>query len=304
MWRPKHTTLESLLARCDLSCQICGLRLPSRYGPLGRTSPLTLTTRPLSCHAFLMFDPERVKDAEARFRRFEKLFKVQSRLYDLANVVLDQEAKKLKVRAADERDLSLLVYASLGKALKTCYAINELCLIGFGEDAVVLVRSNVNLLINLGYILGDPSPVERAADFIAYSYLERVRYLKVGHGVQKPPWKSLMDADELKMRAERWGNVSIRARAERVPGFHYMTGYAFYSSIEHSDAMALNAYIAEWDEVGPRINAGPSDDYVEVALGHSAMVLADILTLFCGYFKIERSDIFDQIKELLKTIDE
>jgi len=250
-----------------------------------------------------MFDPEQVKDAEARFRRFEKTFSLHGRLYGLANVLLDQEGEKLKVRVGDERDLSLLVYASLGKALKSVYAINELCLNGFGEDALLLLRSNVNLLINLGFILGDPEPVERATDFIAYSYLTRVEYLKVAHGVQNPPWKSLMDPDELKMRAKRWDTVSIKVRAEHVPKFHHTTGYAFYSSIEHSDAMALNAYIAEWDEVGPRINAGPSDDHVEVALGHSAMVLADILTLFCAYFKIERQDIFDQIKELLKAIE-
>ncbi len=263
-----------------------------------------LTTSALPCHALFMFDPERVKDAEARFRRFEKVFKVHGRLYDLANVLLDQEAEKLKIRTGDERDLSLLVCASLGKALKTCYAINELCLIGFGEDALVLLRSNVNLLINLGFILGDPEPVERATDFIAYSYLKRVEYLKTAHQVEEPPWKSLMSEDELKIRAKGWDSVKIKARAERVPKFHHTTGYAFYCSIEHSDAMALNAYIAEWDEVGPRINAGPSDDHVEVALGHSAMVLADMLTLFCGYFKIERSDIFDQIKELLTAINE
>ncbi len=82
--------------------------------------------------------------------------------------------------------------ASLGKALKTFQGVHELCLTGWGEDALILLRSNVNLLINLGFILSDPEPSQRADDFIAFSYLERVKYLKTAHGVEKPPWRSQM----------------------------------------------------------------------------------------------------------------
>jgi hypothetical protein len=103
------------------------------------------------------------------------------------------------------------------------------------------------------------------------------------------------------LRAKRWDDVRISKRAARVPKFHYTTGYAFYSSFEHSDAMALNAYIADWDEVGPRINAGPSDECIEVALGHNATVLADVLDLYCRYFKIDRPDIFEKIQTLLNN---
>jgi bisphosphoglycerate-independent phosphoglycerate mutase (AlkP superfamily) len=51
-------------------------------------------------------------------------------------------------------------------------------------------------------------------------------------------------------------------------------------------------------------SAGPSDDYVEVALGHNAMVLADIMSLSCRYYQIERSDVFERIKKLLASINE
>src|SRR5207249_3933992 len=144
---------------------------------------------------------------------------------------------------------------------------------------LILLRSNVNLLINLGYILGDKDPIERARDFMASSYLDRTAYLNAAHGT-KMPWKPTMSEEELKDRAKRWRSVNIFQRGERVPPFHHTTGYKFYSSMEHSDTIALLAYIAEWNEVGPRINAGPSDDYIEIALGHNAMVLADVLMLF------------------------
>jgi hypothetical protein len=247
----------------------------------------------------MFFDPEREKDAEARFYRFEKSFKAEARVWDLVNEILDKA--DIKIRDGKERDLSLLVGASLGKALKTFDGVHELCLRGWGEDALILLRSNVNLLINLGYVLGDPEPAERADDFIAFSYIERVKYLKAAHGVEKAPWRSVMSDDELQTRAKCWPG-SIKVRAERVPKFHYSSGYVLYSSFEHSDAMALNGYIAEWNEVGPRIHAAPSDDHVVVATGHNVMVLADVLTLFCGYFNIERPDVFASIKELLDGI--
>jgi len=111
-----------------------------------------------------------------------------------------------------------------------------------------------------------------------------------------------MSEDELKTRARRWDAVSIKQRSERVAKLHYTTGYAFYSSIEHSDAMALSGYIAEWNEVGPRLNAGPTDDYLEIVLGHSAMVLAEVLMLHLRHFEIERPDIVTRVNELVNSI--
>src|SRR5437762_1101637 len=111
----------------------------------------------------------------------------------------------------------------------------------------------------------------------------------------------MSDAEETE-RAKRWANTSIKTRAEYVPKFHYTTGYTFYSSFEHSDAMALNAYIADWNEAGPRINAGPSGDRIAVAIGHNITVLADVLVLYCKYFKIERPDFFEKVKALLDSM--
>jgi len=248
-----------------------------------------------------MFDRERTRDAEARYHRFPKLFKAQARLWDLVNVLLDEEGAKFILKDGPARDLSLLVGASLAKGMKTFFGVNDLCLAGWGEDALILVRSNVNLLINLAYILGDDEAAERADDFICYSYLERVKYLKMAHDASSP-WKPMYGDEELKARAKRWGSVGIRDRAERVPKFHYTQGYSLYSSIEHSDAMALNGYIAAWDEVGPRVNAGPADDYIDVALRHSAVVLADMMMWYMAHFGVDRPDIRDGLRDVVKSL--
>jgi len=67
--------------------------------------------------------------------------------------------------------------------------------------------------------------------------------------------------------------------------------------------MALSGYIVEWDEVGPRLHAAPSDTYIEIALGTNVMVLAEMLKLLCHYFGIERPDVFEEIEALIASRD-
>jgi len=149
-----------------------------------------------------VFDADRLKDAAARSRRFEPLFRAQTEMWDLVGKILDDH--EITLREGIEHDLSLVVGTSLTKALKTFVSIQDLCLLGADEDALILLRSNVNLLINLGYILTDSEPVERALDFIAYSYQKREKYLKTAHGVDKAPRKSAMSEEEQAARAKRW----------------------------------------------------------------------------------------------------
>ncbi len=61
--------------------------------------------------------------------------------------------------------------------------------------------------------------------------------------------------------------------------------------------MALNAYIGEWNETGPRIESGPSDEYLGVALIHSFSVMADLLVAVVQYFSIDRPDVLEKLKQ-------
>lgn len=250
--------------------------------------------------------PELIPDPQDRFdrfKRFERLFHAQNTLGDLINDVLGRHQDHLKVRDGEEHDLSLLMATSLGKGMKTFQAIVRLCLIGYGEDALVLLRSNINLLINAAYVLAAPDPVDRASDFVAYSYKERVKYLKIAHDVKTPPWKAKMSDEEIKQRAEAWERVSLSERAKAsAASFHYDIGYRIYSSFEHSDAFALNDYIEDWNEKGPRIQSGASDNHVGLALVHAFGVMADLLVLACRYFAIDRPDIREKLGAMWKTL--
>jgi hypothetical protein len=206
-----------------------------------------------------------------RRERFKELFRAHDILYEWVDTIAVEHEATIRDEA-----VSRVVGASLAKSLKTFQAIEVLCLFGHGEDGLILLRSNINLLINLGYILTDREPNERCRDLIAYSQNERAKYLKRARGAGATEAQQESDPDR-SVRAARWDATKISERAKRVPEFHYQTGYKLYSSFEHSDAMALDGYIEEQD-AGPRVDPGSTDAHVEVALSHSLIVLADILT--------------------------
>jgi len=167
----------------------------------------------------------------------------------------------------------------------------------------VLLRSNVNLLVNLAYIVSDQNPNERAKEFVADSWIRYTKFMKgaFDHEVNPADSPIPLPHEELEALSERWCKVNIADRAKKLPEHHYKTGYKFYSGIEHSDALALFGYIADWNEIGPRIESGPSDSHLEVVLMHSAEVMATILDYVCRYWGIDRPDVFRELSGLFSA---
>jgi Family of unknown function (DUF5677) len=233
--------------------------------------------------------PEEKPDSEARKSRFLPELKAYDLLLGKMNEVLDRSEEAIKIRETQpERDLDLLVATMHGKAGKTYQAILELCLSGFGEDALVLLRSNINLMINLLYILSEDS-AKRAGDLVAYSHKEQEKYLRLAHG-RRPEWMEKLDWDKINRYADAWEhNIATKAESCKQ-SFHYNVGYRFYSRIEHSDAWSLSNLIDE-NETQIRIASELSDKYVSIALVHSFAIMANIFLAFCSHFKIPYENI-------------
>jgi hypothetical protein len=239
-----------------------------------------------------------------RYYRFQQEFKAQNLLGDLINEVFDQYNSQLTIREGEERDLSILVVAAVfGKAQKTFQTITRLCALGYGEDAIVLLRSNINLLINIGFILTDTNPVERAKEFIAYGLQERIKYINLAHGGKLPEWMKNINIEENREKAEKWRKLSIEARAKQLPTLHYTEGYRLYSSLEHADVMELNEYIYKDDDGELLINSAPSDAYLYIALVHNFCVMADFFINVLNYFNIQRLDIVEKIQATWRSLD-
>jgi hypothetical protein len=205
------------------------------------------------------------------------------------NRTLNENEGKIRTRdEVKENDLDQLIAAMFGKASKTFLAALEVCFLGYGDDALVLLRTNINLLINMSYVLKENS-VQRAGDFIAYSHFEQKRYLDL-HGGRKPGWFGKVNWSECEKRAAAWRKTAIQKRAEEAgESFHYNVGYRFYSSIEHSDAQSLSSYLEGKGTGTLHVNSGPSDKYVTLALEHNFAVMANVFYKFCEHFSIEFS---------------
>jgi hypothetical protein len=195
-----------------------------------------------------------------------------------------------------EKDLDLAVSAMFVKAEKTFEAVLELCCCGFGEDALTLLRSNINLMINFYYILAEDS-VARASAFIAHGHYEQKKYLQSSEGAMPKDMEQL-NWEKIDKYAAEWKNVSIKTKAKKANQlYHYNIGYRFYSSIEHSDGWALSRYIETWDEKGPKLRGEPSDTLIDIALPHNFWVMSNIFLGFCSHFKIEEPAVMRELDD-------
>jgi hypothetical protein len=152
-----------------------------------------------------------------------------------------------------------------------------------------------NLLATVAYIVTNDKPNDRAAEYIADAWRQFRTFMRKAYGKEVDAADLPFPREQLTELSDRWREVSIETRAQRIPEHHYQTGYRFYSAIEHSDALAVGGYLGEEDDVVRKIESGPSDSHVEVVLAHSADVMATIPDFVCRYWKIERQDIFEDL---------
>lgn len=245
--------------------------------------------------------------ADERYDRFEWLYREIGLLTDIINeITTTYRDTHLKLSAGDGKEVSLIFATSVGKAMKTFHAISLVAVLGYGEDAAILIRSNIDLLINLAYFLAAPdtaSRIEIARDFRAYSYSQHEKHMRLGFG-EAPQIKAPFPDPELTQRIKRWKGTQISDRATAAEKAtilskeeYYDKRYRFYSSFEHSDANALARYLERWDDEGPFISADPDDEMVELVLADNFGIMAQIADLMCKYFRIDRPDLRRQVRE-------
>jgi hypothetical protein len=105
------------------------------------------------------------------------------------------------------------VIASLfGKASKSLLAVVKLSKAGFGQDALVIVRSMVNAAIVGAYIVSRDDPDAAARDFISSGVKAQREYLKQFRR-PLPAWARGTQWTRLEEAAKRWDRTSIWKKA-------------------------------------------------------------------------------------------
>ena len=102
----------------------------------------------------------------------------------------------------------------------------------------------------------------------------------------------------MKRRTKEWTGTKIAKRAEGAPSLHYLQGYKFYSSFEHSDALALDSYVTVHDDGFLEVEAGERDEYVGPALVHSWSVMAEVFVATSRHFKISIAETERELQEM------
>jgi hypothetical protein len=152
-------------------------------------------------------------------------------------------------------------------------------------------------LIHIAYILAG-NPIERVKDFLAFSYQERIKYLRAC------PWgarAALASTGLTCCSGPTSKNLERHPLAQNADvGFqwHSAQGYRLYSSLEHSDAWGVNESSQDWNEVGPQIGSEESDKHRDLALVHNYGVLADLLLRVCKFFDIDRAELFERVRKV------
>lgn len=186
-----------------------------------------------------------------------------------------------------------------GKSLKSIDAAKLLAGRGYGEDALILLRTVLESLFSAAYI-SDGDSEERAQDWIADGYCEQVAFIKRFPEEALPPWIERWNPEEAAVRAARWPNIKKRATEGGLTDL-YDKRYSFLCSLAHSDAWSSGTYVD--DSEGFRVATEPSIKHVDIALLAAAELLPPLTECFCRAFHIV-ADEQSILRRLGKSLSE
>lgn len=243
--------------------------------------------------------------------KFKELFELNKRLYDIVTSALEQmNARGLRDTEVNLYEVVLL--SMVVKIRKHFKAAQELCKLGFGEEAGLVVRSMVNTLIDLTYIM-QCGKEELSERFVRYDWiikkckikiieiLDRFKKSSNNDKTKSEDWgkrkkeifaevKKFRKKYESKGREKDWSGFSIREKAEKAGKdmeLLYHTVYRYNSDIDHGNASALNKYIHDTIPGKIEFLSEPSEAHVEENLQESFSVFIRIAKIFCEQFNLQ-----------------
>ncbi len=211
----------------------------------------------------------------------------------------------------------------LAKTRKHYNSIQELCKLGFAEEAGIIVRSMTNALIDLAYISRHGKKI-LSERFARFDWVIKGQKVEIRERMDKLCKAPSLKGDELKKWEERkkeirvqidkfrkdyksertkydWSGYSIKTKAEKAgkgTKLLYHTVYRYNSDIEHSNATALDKYIDDDTPEKIQFLSEPGESHVEENLRESFNVFIRIAVIFFEQFGLE--DFKKKTGELIK----
>ena len=230
---------------------------------------------------------------KGEFSGYQKLQEIADRVF---------ERNEEKVVLDTNRDATLAATALYAKGRKCARAIHLLASEGYGEDALILGRSFINLVIDFEYICGSKG----AANALARQWRARGQTIRYEFAMRTKAklWKG---ADQIEWKretalAKAWKDVSIeqRARAANLLNY-YELPYRHGSSFEHSDSWAAASFVALEDEGSIGLMTGPGSDFVAFALLAGAFALAQMVKTMGDFYDFDFDSAGAEMETILRT---
>lgn len=247
--------------------------------------------------------------------RFKKDFTDSDTIYSIIEGIFDQGW-----RSKEDSIYEYVIGLLFGKAFKTYKSINILCKEGYGQDAGILLRSLFEIYVSIAYISKD-EPEKRAKRYYDYSSIERKHLVELfdRYELKEKGFKNAGEAikrnreeiyrlyDEVKNNYKnekgkidefRWSGKSIKEMAiDCGLETDYAVVFFIFSQLVHSTSMTERLYVhANIAERRISLDAGPSEEYIEIVLPHSNTILVRILEKFNSVFNLGKEGKIKEVK--------
>lgn len=212
-------------------------------------------------------------------------FSYQEELAELAFSFIEENKFKL------DSAFRIVALFFVCKGIKTFRAIQLLTENGFGEDAAVLIRCQLELLINFLYMAKEDQK-KRAEKYIYYCYILAKKYWdklpdtslfhKIIKEISKEKLKEMIKEYEnhKKLYPDKrgWAGKSVEKMANDVGlKYEYIFIYSIYSNLVHSNVHSHNYYM-EIKNDNPTYKIGITKNLVKTIMGENCGILLEILS--------------------------
>lgn len=246
----------------------------------------------------------------------EELFILAQEVREAATLFL-KEFNSRKFKLIDLPSFKRIVLFFLTRAIKSYEAIYLLCREGYGQDCCPSLRSLLDSLISVKYILVDlESADKKAARFVEYKWVIFKRYLKEYENQENNSSNSQFFSkkqlilekfnqfkEKHKITSDRalltWSGKSVRDMAKFVDSGllkEYESAFRLYSRFSHPSIVGDKEYINYKDNV-LSLSSLPSSVGVFLNLKNAIKYLISYLSVFNQLFDLHFEDTLTKLEK-------
>jgi hypothetical protein len=242
---------------------------------------------------------------------YKELFAFIDQISILIKDILNEfNSKTIKMSGLEPRKKIFLFF--LARGIKTFNAIELLCRKGYGQDSATLLRSLLENLISIKYILCDFAAADKKTyRFVNYKWVIFKRFLSE----DKTPDERKLILDKFEEYKKEhniisdkalitWSGKTIKDMANAVDNKlceEYDSVFRFCSRFSHPSIVGDKEYINYEDKVFT-MKPLPSDIGIVISLNKSTAYLMDFLKLHNSLFNLNYDNSLQKIDKMHKDI--